>query len=419
MSSNKFVGQLKQNNEQINNLKAVTAQTEKHMVDHEQKLTNTVNEFMEYQNYELKKHTANFDNPHQVTKEQIGLGNVLDVEQASKSEFYSHLDNTKNPHSVTKDQIGLSNVTNDKQATKTEFDLHTEDVICHVTSTDRITWNSKETTEGSQSKADEALTNSKTYTDKHALNKLNPHGVTKEQVGLGNVSNDQQATKADFDKHVSDAVKHIASEERIKWNAAQLMKLTSDNGKRIKIPDGTDILTLPTGFYYGSNANLPNAPVIEAAWYNYDVFTGDSGRKSIIAYGSFDVTMWIGMVHTDGAFKGWKKIVTYDIFDKVTWQNVALKNGASNGERIFQYAKWGRLLLLRGHIATNREIICGSLPAGFYPSSGATIDVTVSGTAGISKLVISTDGSLKITDILSKDDSLVTGYYMDKVIPLD
>lgn len=60
MSSNKFVGQLKQNNEQINNLKAVTAQTEKHMVDHEQKLTNTVNEFMEYQNYELKKHTANF-----------------------------------------------------------------------------------------------------------------------------------------------------------------------------------------------------------------------------------------------------------------------------------------------------------------------------------------------------------------------
>nr|WGE05872.1 hypothetical protein P5640_07935 [Bacillus subtilis] len=144
MSSNKFVGQLKQNNEQINNLKAVTAQTEKHMVDHEQKLTNTVNEFMEYQNYELKKHTANFDNPHQVTKEQIGLGNVLDVEQASKSEFYSHLDNTKNPHSVTKDQIGLSNVTNDKQATKTEFDAHNYNQIRHISDAERTKWNASQ-----------------------------------------------------------------------------------------------------------------------------------------------------------------------------------------------------------------------------------------------------------------------------------
>lgn len=57
MSSSKFVGQLKQNNEQINNLKELFSQTDKHMVTHEQKLTDQVSEFMEYQNYELYKHT--------------------------------------------------------------------------------------------------------------------------------------------------------------------------------------------------------------------------------------------------------------------------------------------------------------------------------------------------------------------------
>lgn len=54
MNNSKFVGQLKQNNIQISNLKESNARTEKHMVDHEQKLTSIVNDFMEYQNYELK-----------------------------------------------------------------------------------------------------------------------------------------------------------------------------------------------------------------------------------------------------------------------------------------------------------------------------------------------------------------------------
>ncbi|CAI6287916.1 hypothetical protein NSA31_04810 [Bacillus subtilis] len=45
MSNSKFVGQLKQNNEQINNLKELFSQTDKHMVTHEQKLTDQVSEF--------------------------------------------------------------------------------------------------------------------------------------------------------------------------------------------------------------------------------------------------------------------------------------------------------------------------------------------------------------------------------------
>ncbi|WP_444559030.1 hypothetical protein ACT00Z_11530 [Bacillus stercoris] len=141
MSGSKFVGQLKQNNVQINNLKELFSQTDKHMVTHEQKLTDQVSEFMEYQNYELQKHTGDKLNPHDVTKLQVGLGNVLDVEQASKSEFNGHVNNTNNPHKVTKAQVGLDNVVNIQQASKNEFTTHVNDKTAHITIDERNKWN--------------------------------------------------------------------------------------------------------------------------------------------------------------------------------------------------------------------------------------------------------------------------------------
>ncbi len=43
-------------------------------------------------------------------------------------------------------------------------------------------------------------------TESHLKNKENPHGVTKAQLGLGNVINEKQATDADFRSHKSVAV---------------------------------------------------------------------------------------------------------------------------------------------------------------------------------------------------------------------
>nr|WGE05873.1 hypothetical protein P5640_07940 [Bacillus subtilis] len=231
------------------------------------------------------------------------------------------------------------------------------------------------------------------------------------------------------DAHANQTDIHVTKSDKDKWNGAQLSKITADHGGvSITAYEGEDILqkivdqgrTMGTFYAHGKAVNAPSTFSTRGIFH---ITALSSDGKGV--YGWAYATDYKNNVFTnyyDGNttyWKGWERLIPSADFESVTWQNVALKNGASNGERIFQYAKWGRLLLLRGHIATNREIICGSLPAGFYPSSGATIDVTVSGTAGISKLVISTDGSLKITDILSKDDSLVTGYYMDKVIPLD
>ena len=102
----------------------------------------------------LDQHGKDTTNPHKVTKAQVGLSNVTNVEQASKTEFNSHLSSKTNPHGVTKTQVGLGNVTNVVQAGKTEFNSHVAD-------------------------------------------KTNPHSVTKAQVSLGNVDNYATANQTD------------------------------------------------------------------------------------------------------------------------------------------------------------------------------------------------------------------------------
>src|SRR5690625_4519272 len=51
-------------------------------------------------------HANSTNNPHNVTKSQVGLGNVSNTRQATKSEFDSHAGATNNPHNVTTSQIG-------------------------------------------------------------------------------------------------------------------------------------------------------------------------------------------------------------------------------------------------------------------------------------------------------------------------
>ena|SRR6185312_3470101 len=57
-------------------------------------------------NEAVGNHMADKNNPHAVTKVQVGLGNVSNVLQASKSEFDAHAGNRNNPHGVTTAQIG-------------------------------------------------------------------------------------------------------------------------------------------------------------------------------------------------------------------------------------------------------------------------------------------------------------------------
>ena len=191
---------------------------------------------------DFQHHLDNHNNPHGVTKTQVGLGNVINVEQASKQEFNAHTTNRKNPHNVTKEQVGLANVTNVEQASKADFDAHARDTTKHITQQERTSWNSK--------------ADGRALTD-HTGNRNNPHGVTKAQVGLGNVVNVEQASKSEFNSHSQNSTIHVSSVDKNRWNNAQLTKLTNDNGSA-KTATGNWDSYVESGMYTG--AGLTNSP---------------------------------------------------------------------------------------------------------------------------------------------------------------
>ena len=93
----------------------------------------------------------------------------------------THTGNKSNPHSITKSQVGLGNVpnvvTNDQTPTYSD-------------TTTLVTLSSGEKISIAFAKIKLAITT----LINHLANKSNPHGVTKSQVGLGNVENKSSAT---------------------------------------------------------------------------------------------------------------------------------------------------------------------------------------------------------------------------------
>ncbi len=81
-----------------------------------------------------------------------------------------------------------------------------------------------ETPAGAQAKADAAESNAKAYVDEHIDNTSNPHGVTKSQVGLGNVANYGIATQADAEAGTSNSKYMTPQRTSQAINALQAVK---------------------------------------------------------------------------------------------------------------------------------------------------------------------------------------------------
>jgi len=154
----------------------------------------------------LNAHIARTDNPHGVTKAQVGLGSVVNYglastaqAQAGVGEAYmtatltgaaitalalaplnSHIARVDNPHNTTKAQVGLSNVDNYATATNAQAIAGTATNLFVTPAGARALI---------QSVAGDQLT-------AHINNTNNPHNTTAAQVGLGNVQNYGIATTA-------------------------------------------------------------------------------------------------------------------------------------------------------------------------------------------------------------------------------
>lgn len=85
------------------------------------------------------------------------------------------------------------------------------------------------------------------------------------------------------------------------WKRLNEHSLLKANGNRMLIPTGTDILTLPSGFYYVSGTNAVNMPsTTDASWFNVDIIETGNNRKTFHVSRSYDNSHWYGTTHTDG-----------------------------------------------------------------------------------------------------------------------
>lgn len=194
------------------------------------------------------QHLINFANPHKVTKEQVGLGNVENLsindqipiyEEAEKLEnissgekisvafgklkraitsLISHINNFDNPHMLTKNQIELGNVdnTSDKD---------------------------KPVSTAQQKAIDDAYTNSNKYTDQKVADLIDGAPETLDTLkevadaieksktveeALNNAIG-KKANQAELDTHTGNDTIHITSDERTKWNEASDKKHEHSN----------------------------------------------------------------------------------------------------------------------------------------------------------------------------------------------
>lgn len=106
----------------------------------------------------------------------------------------SHLSNTSNPHSVTKMQVGLSNVTNDAQIPLTQkgavngvAGLDSGGKVPSAQLPDALSLGETSTSAYRGDKGKAAYDHSQIITG-------NPHGTSKSDVGLDNVTNESKAT---------------------------------------------------------------------------------------------------------------------------------------------------------------------------------------------------------------------------------
>ena len=224
--------------------------------------------------------------------------------------------------------------------------------------------------------------------------------------------------QAKVDAHANNKTVHLTASERTRWSNAQIYKFISDDGKRTKLADGTDLLTLPSGFYFASGHVIQNNPTSnDSSWFNYDVVETDQGRKTIYAWRSYDNIIWHSTVHTDGVFKGWKRVVTSNEIEP-TWTDVPLKNGAKHGDRRVRCSTIGGLLLLEGEIIATRGTVFGTLPASYRPSKLRCKVIPIYGTTGMTKLYIETNGDMRLEGQISDKLENITSYGLDEVIPL-
>ncbi|MED2910926.1 phage baseplate upper protein [Bacillus velezensis] len=231
-----------------------------------------------------------------------------------------------------------------------------------------------ETKEGAQQKADAAEENAKSYTNDHA--KDNVKHITAAERKEWNAKETPSGAQGKVNAHANDAVIHVSAADRKAWDSKE-----TEDGAQDKVN------------IHASNTDIHVTAEDQAYW--------DDMTRQFKAH-NYNQERHISAAER----KTWNGASTY--------ANIMLKNGATAGTRTPIYAKWGPLILLRGHVRTEPEIIFGSIPAEYAPAGGGVYTVPLSGTGGTANLIIYDNGDLKIKYPDPADSNKIGGgYYLD------
>lgn len=256
------------------------------------KYTAVIKTAVEKMSGDVEDHLEDKANPHGVTKAQVGLSDVQNHGMANKAEaeagtasdrymspvrtkeaiakfaggeLASHVADSSNPHGVTKDQVGLGNVQNYGMANKTEAEAGT---AANRFMTPQRTKEAIDALVGAELAA-------------HAANKANPHGVTKAQVGLGNVDNTTDlnkplstATINALANKVDKAVEIIAGPGLVGGGKLDESRTLSINLTASHIPN-LDAAKITSGII--SSARLPRARLVTVSTSDPDNSVGEDG----------------------------------------------------------------------------------------------------------------------------------------------
>lgn len=166
------------------------------------------------------------DNTLETTSKTV-VGAINEVDE----EISAHINNTNNPHAVTKAQLGIENVDNtsdlDKPvSTATQTALNSLQTTLESTissTTDALRSEIEKELELKVDSLNSSISTVSTALTTHEADTANPHSVTAEQIGLGNVDN-----TSDLDKPISNAVQSALNN-----------KVTVEAGKGLSTNDFT------------------------------------------------------------------------------------------------------------------------------------------------------------------------------------
>ena len=204
----------------------------------------------------------------------------------------THTGNKSNPHSVTKSQVGLGNVPN--VATNDQTPTYSD-------TTTLVTLSSGEKISIAFAKIKLAITT----LINHLANKSNPHGVTKSQVGLGNVENKSSATiRGELTKgNVTTALGYTPANQTDMTNAQDA--ITQLNSDYDTIIVGTSVSTVSQTISHYGGRKLSDYKFIVFAFGASDddirsivtvpriIFEKIGKSYSFVAHGSDDSTISI------------------------------------------------------------------------------------------------------------------------------